>query len=180
MPFAATSCKHKGASQRLRNLGQVESLCALECRADEEAVADGVAHLHAVQADDPGSNRLLAGTDPNIGRRIRGLKTSVGDNLSVGGMDRSSKGCCENEKNVCFHFGLGFQFCCVVQLDKSSVFLFLLGTRHWKYTENPPALDKQSERIGNPSQKFGIERGFVDLRPFRNALGRESGRGVGC
>ena len=88
---------------------EVEHLGALECRAGDEAVADGVAQLHVVKADNPGSNGVLAGIDPDVGGRIRGLKTSVDDELSVGGMDRSGKGRGENEKRVCFHVGLVFQ-----------------------------------------------------------------------
>jgi hypothetical protein len=42
------------------------------------------------------------------GGRIRGLKTSVDDELSVRGMDRSGKCCRENEKRVCFHNGSDF------------------------------------------------------------------------
>jgi hypothetical protein len=68
---------------------EVEKLRALECRADDEAVADGVAQLHVVIADNPGSKGVLAGIDPDVVGRIRGLKTSVDDKLSVGGMDRS-------------------------------------------------------------------------------------------
>jgi hypothetical protein len=42
-----------------------------------------------VIADNPGSKGVLAGIDPDVVGRIRGLKTSVDDKLSVGGMDRS-------------------------------------------------------------------------------------------
>ena len=61
----------------------------IECRAGDEAVQSGLAHLHAVQADDPGSNGVLAGINMPKGGRSRGLKTSVDDELGVGGMDRS-------------------------------------------------------------------------------------------
>ena len=67
---------------------EVEHLGALECRAGDEAIADGVAHLHVGRADNPGRKGVLAGIDVHIGGRIRGLKTSVDDELSVGGMDR--------------------------------------------------------------------------------------------
>ena len=68
---------------------EVEHLGTVECRAGDEAIADGVAHLHVGSADNPGRKGGLAGIDVHIGGRIGGLKTSVDDELGVGGMDRS-------------------------------------------------------------------------------------------
>lgn len=82
---------------------EVKELSTLEGGAGDEAVADGVPHLDAGQADNPGSNGVLASTNPNIGGYVRGLKTSVDDELSAGGMNHSGKGRRENETHVCFH-----------------------------------------------------------------------------
>ena len=123
-----------------------------------------------MQADDPGSNGVLAGTDMDKGGRVRGLKTYVDDELGVDGMDRSGKGRGENEKRGFF----SYWFVTFFVRCRSHVLLLCLRwrerpnyrpqfrrarIRHWGYTGNPPALDKGSERIGNlfnPNSEMGM------------------------